>query len=143
MSVDTQHRQAWKKGQRTFRIPPCPEIPFLIIAVSEYIQTQQLQPNNSSCPNRSERDWMEGKVAGLQSVREGYMSKITKGEHEAEAIGRDVHLVENRWLDKTNEGQRADHTRGAILSGGGRETGICTHLCVQAIRSVNEFEEED
>ena len=72
---------------------------FLIITDPEDIQPDKIHSNDESGANRSKSHGVESEVSSLETVCEGDESEIAERKHEAEAIGSDVHLIENDDLN--------------------------------------------
>lgn len=82
----------------TSRVSAIPKLVFLPVGLSENVQTDRFDEYDRRASNQSEIDRVEGEVSRLQAIHEWHPDEVTKGKHESEAVGRDVHLVQNGRL---------------------------------------------
>ena len=76
----------------------CAEAVLLVVACAEDVVPKTLHAEDEREVRWSQHDWVNGEVLGLETVREWHPDEVAKCEHEAEAVGCDVHGRENRRL---------------------------------------------
>ena len=82
----------------TLWIAPVSKLILLLVARPKDVQSNGLDNDDDRGQDRSEVDGVEGEVTRLEAVDERYVNEIAKRQHETEAIGRDVHLVQDPRL---------------------------------------------
>lgn len=84
--------------QLTLGVLAMPEIVLLRVTDLEDIHPHEGQEGDTSRSGRTEVDGVEGEVPRLKTEDEGDPGEVAEREHEAETVGRDVHLVEDGAL---------------------------------------------
>ena len=82
-------------ARRTLGVTAITELVLLVVCAAECPESKKLDSHDDGDVDGAELDGAESEVARLKAVGEGHPDEITKGQHEAEAVGGDVHLVEN------------------------------------------------
>jgi hypothetical protein len=88
--VSSVQGQAYE-GQLTFRVLAVTEVILFTVGISEDPVASEVYNDDSSSPDWSQLDRLEGQIAGLQGVREWHPSQVANCKHETEAISGDVH----------------------------------------------------
>lgn len=82
----------------TFRVLAVPEVVLLRVGGPEDVVSGSLDGEHTRNGDRGELGRVEGEVAGLKCVGEGDPAEIANRQHEAEAVGDDIHGGEQSGL---------------------------------------------
>lgn len=74
------------------------ETAFFVVRCAEDVESHRLNESYEGDAAVAEVDGVDGEVAGLKAVGEGQPDEVAEGEHEAEAVGGDVHLGGDGWF---------------------------------------------
>jgi hypothetical protein len=74
------------------------EAVLLVVDGAEDVVPDTLHSQHTSDTGKTEIDGVDGEIACLDRVGEGYPDEVAKGKHHAEAVGNDVDRGQNRGL---------------------------------------------
>lgn len=92
------------KTRLTLGVLSSSEIGLFIISHSEDVHPRDLNTDDQRCRHGTQLDGVRSQESCLETVRKRNPGEVAKGEHKAETVGCNVHLVEDCvFLHKTVE----------------------------------------